>query len=139
MKVKLIFIMLAVMMLFAATPAYAGTVAGHVISESTGDGVVGAEVVALCEGTPNTATTSSYANGLYAVELDCPVGNWVTVTATLDGAMGSGRDTMQKVGEGIHEMEIVIIDVTMTPEFGLIAIPLLLSIAGFVFMRGRVM
>ena len=140
MKAKITFVMLAVMMLFAATPAYAAFnyVTGTVTDQ---DGVgVDAEVNASCNGkTAGGVENTMDDNGNYFISLPvwCSVNTTVCVTATADetGYVNTACGTMLGKGPTIN---IGFVDITSIPEFGLIAIPLLLSMAGFVFMRGRI-
>ena len=139
MKAKLTFVMLAMMMLFAAAPAYAeyAYVTGTVTDQ---DGVgIDAVVNASCnehvfDGVHNTMDD----NGNYFISLPnvCAVGTTVCVTATANetGYVNTGCGTMLAQGSIIN---IGFVDIISTPEFGLIAIPLLLSMAGFVFMKRR--
>ena len=146
MKAKLTFIMLAVLMLFAA-PAYAdidcniptGIVTGYVVGENN-VGISDVEVYAECLNPNNncksvTVYTGESDLGRYVVDLNCPVDADVRVTAKMGENVATGQGVMKNwlVVSPIAFVD----DITMIPEFGLIAIPLLLSMAGFVFMKGR--
>ena len=143
MKAKLTFVMLAMMMLFAAAPAHAqhnilNYVTGTVTDQ---DGVgIDAQVNASCDEYVITSVHNTMnENGDYFIPLPnvCDVNTTVCVTATADetGYVNTACGTMLGKGPTIN---IGFVDITSIPEFGLIAIPLLLSMAGFVFMRGRI-
>ncbi len=142
MKAKLTFVMLAVMMLFAAAPAHAQSnllnyVTGAV-TDQDGAGVDAQLNVSCNENVITSVHNTMDDNGNYFITLPavCAVNTTVCVTATADetGYVNTACSTMLGQGPIIN---IGFVDITSIPEFGLIAIPLLLSMAGFVFMRGR--
>jgi len=85
----------------------------------------------------NTVDTTT-VNGHYIVSLNCPMEGSVKVSA-LDGAEVIGFNTggITKAGS-IADVDIGIsrVDV-MVPEFSMIIIPFLMSLAGFAFVRGK--
>ena len=129
MKFKIIVLFAFVLMLLS-TPVYANTVTGRVYD---GDGPVdGVSVTAVCDN-EKTGTDMTENGGLYAIDIDCPVDSYVTVTATKGDL--SGTETGQ-----MYDMDWVIIEIiniTLIPEFSMIMIPFLMSLAGFTFLRGK--
>ena len=133
MKAKLTFVMLAVMILFSAAPAYA---IDYVVGQVTYNGqpLMGASVNATCDGQTTSNTVITSGSGSYVLEIVCSAQSTVEVNAVKGDLHGSQAGTMEN---WVAVNVAIVDDIIMTPEFGLIAIPLLLSMAGFVFMKGR--
>ena len=143
MKTKLTFVMLAVMMLFAAAPVYASingpipTYTEAIIGTVYHDGVPyhGATVNATCFDGNKSSFKTTDAGGFYDLGINCSTPGTITVDAYVDDSLfGTASGMMHSTWFNI-DMDSV--DITMIPVFGFVAIPFLLSMAGFVFMRRR--
>ena len=141
MNSKVVIAAVAVMMLFAAAPVYAqpgpppytDAIFGRVYYDDVP--YRGATVNATCDGGNKSTIGTTNMYGLYRLGINCSAPNNVTVGAYADGNIyGTASGTMQELCMNVDMARVYI---TMIPEFGLIAIPLLLSMAGFVFMRGK--
>ncbi len=142
MNSKVVITAIGVMMLFAAAPVYAmipvpgytDVIVGWVYYDDAP--YRGATVNATCDGGNKSSISTTNRYGLYRLAINCSAPNNVTVGAYAAGGLyGTASGTMQDICMSI-DMERV--NITMIPEFGLLAIPFLLSMAGFVFMRGRI-
>ncbi len=114
------------------------TVVGGIIYNSDHTGVVeGASVVVTCNSVSRPAFTAS--DGTYSVAFstkeNCDDGDTVTVTATKDDLTGTSTG---KVHDYALVVNIAIIDVVMTPEFGVImGVLTLVASAGIFFYVRR--
>ncbi|MEA3342541.1 MAG: hypothetical protein U9Q92_00100 [archaeon] len=150
MKTKAIFAALTMLALLAGS-AYAPDVNaewGHVdrvdgtVTDYDGTGI-NVTFGATCAGAPVDIYHYTLNDpGNYRVYFDCDAGQEACVTATAaaagDGRFVVGCGTMYQ--EGAHNkavIDLVFDETDPIPEFGLLAIPFLLSMAGFVFMRGK--
>jgi len=91
----------------------------------------------------NLIDSNGASKGRYLLYLDCDAGRKACITATEKAGdrsvTGCGSMLPHSPGNAFNStyIDLVFTDTDPVPEFGLIAIPLLLSMAGFVFMRGR--
>ncbi|MEA3342680.1 MAG: hypothetical protein U9Q92_00805 [archaeon] len=141
MNSKVVIAAIAVMMLFAAAPvyalfgppAYADAIFGRVYYDDVP--YRGATVNATCDDGNKSSIGTTNWYGLYRIGINCSAPNNVTVGAYADGGLyGTASGTMEEI---CMNVDMTRVNITMIPEFGLIGIPLLLSMAGFVFMRGK--
>ena len=142
MKAKLTFLMLAVMILFSVTPAYAviesvptytDMIIGTVYYNNAP--YAGATVNATCAGGNKSSVETTNGDGFYSLKINCSAPSTVTVDAYAGGNLfGTASGVMHVTWLNV---DMTYVDVTMIPVFGLIAIPFLLSMAGFVFMRKK--
>ena len=137
MKSKIIVLFAFALMLLSApvsadTCTSSGMVVGQVYDEDN-IGISGADVSAVCEGgnVSNTVQTNDLGN--YVICINCSEGSTVTVTAEKDGMINTGSDVM----EDWTCIDIAFIDILLTPEFSMIMIPFIMSLAGFVLIRGK--
>ncbi|MEA3342681.1 MAG: hypothetical protein U9Q92_00810 [archaeon] len=144
MKTKAIFAALTMLALLAGS-AYASsgnTGWGHIDrAVGTVAGYDGADSVTF-EATCDTVETLIYhytlnAAGKYRVYFDCDAEQVACITARDGERVAHGCGEMSFQGEHDSVDIDLVFDEELIPEFGLIAIPLLLSMAGFVFMRGK--
>ncbi len=148
MKIKTIFAALTMLALLAGS-AYAldiSTEWGHVdrvdgtVTDYDGSGI-NVTFSATCDG--DDATIYHYtlnAPGKYRIYFDCDAGQWACITATAGEREAHGCGTMTMYTQGAHNktvIDLVLPETEPIPEFGLLAIPFLLSMAGFVFMRRK--
>jgi len=132
-KFVVLFLMLLIFMSFEVIAIAGGSITPNVTTSPTEDtyvkgrvydadfstGISDASVIATCNGISKNTETDSF--GDYVIMFDtteCRVGNIVTVIATKDNLSGAGSDSVHYY-YGI-EINLAIVDVPMTPEFGFV-------------------
>ena len=138
MKFKTIVLFAFVLMLLSS-PVYAPTTSSIIngnVYDSEGAPVYEAEVTALCMDDTSEPTPISYtdSDGYYAIAIVCDANTEVTVTAAKDDLTGYEVGVLKDMGFVII---VMMDDITLIPEFSMIMIPFLMSLAGFVFIRNK--
>ena len=119
-----------------ATPVKDTTVGGTIYNQDYSATISGADVTVTC----NSANkyTSSNSNGVYGVQFsgsECSSGDTVTVTAIKGDLSGVEAESVYDFGLIVN---LAIVNVPMTPEFGMIAGALtLLGAVGIFFVVRR--
>lgn len=112
-------------------------VAGTVTNSGTGNPVGGASVSVLCDG--HTLTSSTTSAGAYVVQFpsaDCPNGATAQVTATKGSNSASNSGKVNKLSASVN---LAIVNVSVVPEFGIVAgiSAAILGGGAFIVMRQR--